>query len=242
MMSGRFCGMMCIALAVLVCPALSESLPTLELLPQINLQSQEAAVDSARDSISADLPAQLDTTSDSMLIPMEAAVGDTVILTPSPYTATIDSSVIEAYLTENFTPAPKRSASKTMLKSVVFPGWGQVANKKYIKAGIIFAVESYFIYKAVDFGIKAGDSRDYWQSLPDSLAAQKAEAFRAYTDDRDNRNSNIWYTVIVTFLSMIDAYVDAHLQDFPDTEQAADKISLDIAPGDETRVSVVLRF
>ncbi len=195
------------------------------------------------DSLKTDSLSQVaNTVQADSLVSQEVIVSDTVILDPTPYSASIDTSLINAYRTENFTPQPKRSPSMTMLKSVAFPGWGQYANKKYLKSGIIFAIESYFIYKAIDFGMKAKDSRAYWKSLPDSLVSEKAAAFRLYTDDRDNRNSNIWYTVIVTFLSMIDAYVDAHLQDFPKPAKPADKLSLELGNGADLQLSVVYRF
>ncbi|MEZ5357356.1 MAG: DUF5683 domain-containing protein [Candidatus Zixiibacteriota bacterium] len=237
-MAARLLGMMCIIPGLLIGPALANSVNFPHTIPSIIA----AVDDTIKPAEELSIPDTLTITSDTIQPVWDVNIGDTVILTPTPYVAGTDTSVINAYLTENYTPLPKRSPSTTMLKSVVFPGWGQYSNKKYIKAGVIFAVESYFIYKAVDYGIKAGDSRDYWKSLPDSLATEKAAAFRTYTNDRDNRNSNIWYTVIVTFLSMIDAYVDAHLRDFPETKQDTDKLSLDVMPGDETRVALVLRF
>ena len=168
--------------------------------------------------------------------------GDTLVLTPNKYAPDADTLAMIPYLTGNYTPPPKRSPTNTMLKSVAFPGWGQYSNKKYVKAGVIFAVESYFIYKAVDYGIKAGDSRKLWKSLPDTEAAAKAEAFRLYASDRDNRNSNIWYTIITAFLSMIDAYVDAHLQDFPKPVEPPSDVSLQLSPGNETRLSLFYQF
>lgn len=243
-MAGRIPLVMSILLGVLLTPAHAAAAQPLNQIPAISVESDASILeDSAKTSEDKSLPGDtLDSASDTLQTEIDARVGDTVILVPTPYVASEDTSVINAYLSENYTPAPKRSPSITMLKSVAFPGWGQFSNKKYFKAGVIFAIESYFIYKAVDFGIKASDSRKYWKSLPDSQATEKAEAFRLYTNDRDNRNSNIWYSVIVTFLSMIDAYVDAHLQDFPEKDKQPGNISFDVAPGAETRVAVTLRF
>ncbi|MCK5125257.1 MAG: hypothetical protein KAR42_03285 [candidate division Zixibacteria bacterium] len=170
---------------------------------------------------------------------------DTVILTPTTYTGDADRMVIKTYLSENYNPPPKRSPSMTMLKSVVFPGWGQYSNRKRIKSGVIFAVESYFIYKTVDYGIKAGDSRKIWKSISDDSISAKTLAFQQYTDDRDNRNTNIWYTAIIMFLSMIDAYVDAHLQDFPepaDKAEEAKNLSLELLPEREAGFRIVYNF
>lgn len=167
---------------------------------------------------------------------------DTVQLLPELYQIREDSLVIEAYLTENTRSIPKRSPSMTMLKSVAFPGWGQYSNKKYFRAGVIFLIESHFIYKAVDFGIKASDARKDWRNLPDSLASQKAEAFRIYADYRDSRNSNIWYAGITIFFSMIDAYVDAHLQDFPPPVKKSNDISIELSPGEVSTIAIVYQF
>ncbi len=182
----------------------------------------------------------LNPTDSTIAVPEPA--NDTVWLIPELYQFQEDSLIIQAYLTENTRPLPKRSPSMTMLKSVAFPGWGQYANKKYFRSGVIFLIESYFIYKMVDFGIKAGDARQDWRSLPDSLASQKAEAFRVYADYRDSRNSNIWYAGITIFFSMIDAYVDAHLQDFPAPVRKSKDISLELSPGEESTLAIVYRF
>ncbi|MFH1700818.1 MAG: DUF5683 domain-containing protein [Candidatus Zixiibacteriota bacterium] len=171
-----------------------------------------------------------------------ASNDDGLLLSPVLYQASEDSFIVRAYLTENTLSIPKRSQSMTMLKSVAFPGWGQFANKKYFKSGVIFLVESYFIYKAVDYGIKAGDARKYWRGLPDSLASQKAEAFRAYANYRDTRNTNIWYAGITIFFSMIDAYVDAHLQDFPPPIKKSDNISIELSPGEKSAFAIVYKF
>lgn len=199
-----------------------------------------ARADTPEDSLIAPPPA--DTTGMIDTAAAAATPVDSIILDPVLYRPAADSLLVKPYLSGNTTASPDRSPTKTMLKSVAFPGWGQFSNRKYIKAGIVFAIESYFIYRAVDYGIKAGDSRDLWKNIPDSLKDAKADAFRRYADDRDNRNSNITYTVIVAFLSMIDAYVDAHLRDFPKPMAAPDDVSLEVSPGRETKISLVYRF
>jgi len=93
------------------------------------------------------------------------AAPDTVKLSPEIYKSHADSQLVSIYLSENDKPLPKPSATTTMLKSVAFPGWGQMVNKRYLKAGIIFTIESYFIYKAIDFGIKANDAITMFLSL-----------------------------------------------------------------------------
>lgn len=165
---------------------------------------------------------------------------DSVMLEAILYQPGPDTVLIAAYRTreerqQNISP------TSTMLKSVAFPGWGQFSNGKYIKAGLIFVIESYFIYRAVDFGRKASDWRDKWKAEPDTSAA-KVTYFNQYADYRDTRNSYIWYSVLTIFLSMIDAYVDAHLQNFPEDIPTSERVSLDFEPGRETRLSLSLRF
>jgi len=85
-----------------------------------------------------------------------------------------------------------------MLRSAVFPGWGQWYNNQKVKAGIAFAGEFGLIANAVALNQKVvasatEDERDFYES---------------------NRSLSVWLAVGVYFLVMMDAYVDAHLSDF----------------------------
>jgi hypothetical protein len=84
-----------------------------------------------------------------------------------------------------------------MLRSLVVPGWGQVTNGSWIKAGVAVAAEGLLIAAIV---------RD-----SDQLADLPAGT-PAYDDVYNRRQQEAWWLGAVVFLSMIDAYVDAHLK------------------------------
>ena len=164
---------------------------------------------------------------------------DTMIAEPEPYRPGVDTLLINAYRSTDSITGRKPSPTITMFKSVAFPGWGQYANRKYIKAGLVFAVESYVIYRAVELGIKASDWRTKWKNAPAEL---KSEYFRKYADFRDRRNTFLWYTALTVFLSMFDAYVDAHLAQFPKDAVSSKNIQVAFAPANIPGLSLQYRF
>lgn len=122
----------------------------------------------------------------------------------------------------------KRSPMGALLRSVAVPGWGQFYNHKYVKAAVVCGVESYFIYKAVDWWKKTEDQYELVQSLPDD---EKSGPFGTYTSYRNRRNDFLWLVSLSVFVSMFDAYVDAHLSGFdvdltPDFEDESRSLSL----------------
>jgi len=179
------------------------------------------------------------TPDDSTLITADTAVSDTVILEPVLYISGEDSSLISLYQSQETSKGTVDSPTVNLFKSVVFPGWGQYCNRKYIKAGVIFAVESYFIYKAVDNGRQASDWHARFQEAPTDL---KETYFSEYSGYRDRRNTFLWYTALTVFLSMFDAYVDAHLQNFPKNASGAENLSVEAGPGGETRLTLRYNF
>lgn len=207
-----------------------------------------AAQDTARTAVADSAEARSDSLRvDSMAVPPSArdtAAADStspghVNLKPTLYLPSSDTILMAAYRHRTDENKHKRSPTLTLFKSVVFPGWGQFSNGKYVKAGLVFAVESYFIYKAIYYGNKASDWREKWKSAP---LDQKYLYFTRYADYRDTRNSFLWYTGLTVFLSMFDAYVDAHLANFPKDIPTSDRISLDFDPGRESRLILSYRF
>jgi len=161
---------------------------------------------------------------------------DSVVLEPEMYHFGSDTILINSFAAPRPDSSPGPSPTLTMFKSVVLPGWGQAANRKYLKAALVCAVETYFISRAIHFAGKASDWRKIWKATP-ALAT-----FRQYADYRDSRNSNLWGTAITIFLSMFDAYVDAHLRNFPPQIPKGSSLSLTISGGRETVAAVQLRF
>lgn len=99
---------------------------------------------------------------------------------------------------------------KVLLRSAIIPGWGQLANKKYIKAFGFFGVHAYFAYRFFDeqSEVKLTDDPE----LKEDLEYQ--------------RNTWAWRYLAAYLLNLTDAYVDAHLAGFPeDTDDESVDVS-----------------
>ena len=107
-----------------------------------------------------------------------------------------------------------------LLLSIAIPGGGQFYNRKYIKSFAYGGTEIYLV-KYVYWRWKQMD--EHWRNFKnadDDLT--KAQQFALFEKKRDSRNTHIWLTALVVFVSMFDAYVDAHLADFNQTDKAFD--------------------
>jgi hypothetical protein len=123
----------------------------------------------------------------------------------------------------------KRSPTGALWRSFAVPGWGQIYNGKYIKAGGIMAAEAATLYVAVDNYLTA---RKY---LADARAATdpkiKFQNYRRHDDYIVETEFWGWLFVAALTYSMMDAYVDAHLSDWDVSDLPADK-------GPQSRVQV----
>ena len=138
----------------------------------------------------------------------------------SPLSAQSDSLIISDSTRVLRTDKERRSPMGALLRSVAVPGWGQFYNHKYIKSAVVFGAESFFIIKSVQWWKKAEDQYDLVQQ------SESGRDFTTYLNYRDRRNDYLWLTGLSVFLSMFDAYVDAHLSGFdvdltPDFEDEA---------------------
>jgi uncharacterized protein DUF5683 len=117
---------------------------------------------------------------------------------------------------------------RVMMRSALVPGWGQLYNRQWIKAGIVIAAEGGLVATAVVYRIKANKESD--------------PVF--YADYDNTSRAALWYGAGVVLLSMIDAYVDAHLYRFADQFPPI-HVRLEPAPGDpvpgDPRVTASLR-
>jgi hypothetical protein len=105
------------------------------------------------------------------------------------------------------------------LRSLVVPGWGQASNQSWIKAALVAGGETVLAIALIR------DSHKLSQLSPNDPE---------YTAAFDRRQREAWWLGGVVFLSMVDAYVDAHLKGFgvelgpePTTEEI--KVSARIA-------------
>ncbi len=82
------------------------------------------------------------------------------------------------------------SPRKAMLRSLALPGWGQFHNGRFVKGTMIAAAE---VGSAVAFFVRRHQIGD------------------GPEDGTERRNLYLFTTIGIVFYSMVDAYVDAHL-------------------------------
>lgn len=90
------------------------------------------------------------------------------------------------------------SVKGALIRSAVFPGWGQWYNGKKWKTVLIIGAE---------LGL-GGNAIYLNQKMHQALTT---EEFRFY---QDKRNLTLWWLAGLYFLNVLDAYVDAQLGDF----------------------------
>jgi hypothetical protein len=91
-----------------------------------------------------------------------------------------------------------KNPTGAMLRSIAFPGWGQWYNGRRFKAVIVFGAEAGIIANTV-----------YQNQM-----VQKSQSDLEREFYLENRRLSNWWLAGAILLSMIDAYVDAHLYDF----------------------------
>lgn len=124
-------------------------------------------------------------------------------------------------------PLEKKSPMGALIRSVAFPGWGQFYNEKYIKAALVFGVEATYIALAADEWRKKDFHKKNYQKAPPNSPEQYWE-FDQYQFHQDRRNLYLWVVSGIIFLSMFDAYVDAHLYTFD--KEKMDDLKVELLP------------
>ncbi len=150
---------------------------------------------------------------------------DTLLFEPGQvlqsFAAVTDSTNREARLIQNPTTA--------LLKSIAVPGLGQLGNRRYLKAVLFFGLDVWMVGSAIHYGRQASDYRDLYSATDPGNISLRNDYYSLYRDRKDERNKLTWYAVLVTFFSMFDAYVDAHLSGFPRKEDDA-VLSMQLVP------------
>jgi uncharacterized protein DUF5683 len=104
-----------------------------------------------------------------------------------------------------------QSPSTAALKSFLLPGLGQVGNEQWIKAGLFFGAYAGLLTWAVSLNQDKMDAEGQRNAAPDSLQGYwQSEVDRLESD----RNGKFWFAGATLLLSVVDAYVDAHLRGF----------------------------
>jgi hypothetical protein len=129
-----------------------------------------------------------------------------------------------------------KSPMGALLRSAAFPGWGQFYNRKYIKVGLVFGAETTFLTLMAIEWKRMDEHRKLFISLPEDHP-DKFWEYDQYKFYQDRKNLFLWSTIATIFVSMFDAYVDAHLYDF---DKEMERIGLEIYPDSENRFSFKL--
>jgi len=109
------------------------------------------------------------------------------------------------------------SPERAMLYSALIPGGGQVYNKAYVKAGIVVGLQAWNVGRALYNDAKADD---FIKKSKLSTDAYYTQYYKDRAEEhKQKRRSDIWWIGITTALSVLDAYVDAHLENFDSEKQ-----------------------
>lgn len=153
------------------------------------------------------------------------------------------------------TPQQVRSPKAALLRASVFPGWGQVYNRQYIKLPILYAGigvlavsaiqanKDYVLYRNA-FQYKAfaeitaegevnpkAEFQSYYDEIAAVLGPVSSSPLESHRDNlRRNRDLSILGIAAVWGLGVLDAYVSAHLSSFDVGEDLTLRVTPSFAP------------
>ena len=162
---------------------------------------------------------------------------DTVLFKP----VLDDSPAMQVDNPADFEKHLYQSPTVALFKSMLVPGLGQLGNRRYVKAAVIIGLEVWSIRSAIRHGQDAADYKDQYDSTPVDSLALRNKYYAAYQDQRDERNKFIWYAGITIFVSMFDAYVDAHLSGSP-SKSRNDRFSWEVTSDGRGGASAILSY
>jgi len=109
-----------------------------------------------------------------------------------------------------------------MLRSLAFPGWGQLENAQPAKAALVMAVEGgLFASAVVEFRRSDRAFEAHIAAANRGDADEADRLYQLYEDRRTRATGRFWWAAFAIMISALDAYVDAYLRDF-DVEPAID--------------------
>lgn len=100
---------------------------------------------------------------------------------------------------------------QAMALSLAIPGGGQFYNESYYKAGLIFALEGVFAGRA----IYHHNRMNHYYDKALASSEEDYEFYRKkYYRYHNKRQNDFWWLGSIVFLSIVDAFVDAHLYNY----------------------------
>jgi len=105
---------------------------------------------------------------------------------------------------ENKEGIPPKIKFTSLQKSLLIPGWGQIAEKRYIEGVIFLSAEIFCIYKIFSYNHKGNDYYDLYKTADN---VSEATEFRDLTEKYDKRrNTFILAAAGVWIANLIDIY------------------------------------
>ncbi len=182
-----------------------------------------------------------DSTGVALTLPVDSGalklVPDTLVFAPPPDPSAAGQVTNPADLEQHLTQNP----TVALFKSLAIPGWGQFGNRKYTKALFFAGLEAWCLVSALHYDSQMDEARRLFDSAPD--VSTRNARYDFLDNKRKNRNKFLWYAGITAFVSMFDAYVDAHLSGSP-LDERNEQLSFDVAPDFDggVRATVGYRF
>ncbi len=135
--------------------------------------------------------------------------------------------------TSHFIPLVKHSAKKAAVLSASIPGAGQIYNKKYWKAPLVWAMVGgsvyYFIYNQqiyIDYRNNYRIRVDNDPNTSDNYSFLTNTQLKGQRDNaRQSRDLSILMMAIAYSLNIIDANVDGHLYNFDVSDNLSMKVN-----------------
>jgi hypothetical protein len=133
--------------------------------------------------------------------------------------------------------ARTQNPTAALFKSMFVPGLGQLGNKKYIKAAVIVGIEGSLIAAIIHNADRARDAKSRYDN--NTNTSLSSSLYSKYESARDDRNFYGWMTGLTIFISMFDAYVDAHLAGFPKYDKG---LVFDLGPDSRSILAARLSY
>jgi hypothetical protein len=132
---------------------------------------------------------------------------ENMVLSIIPGESFLKSEYIEILSSKSKVKTPRGA----LLRSFVFPGWGQFYNGKWIKGGLILSVETITFLAGLN---RYRIARSYYNSSKNATGDEKEHLYDRYEDLLKQTELIGWLFALEVVFSMLDSYVDAHLMNY----------------------------
>lgn len=140
-----------------------------------------------------------------------------MLVTPSIFAQTEQDSLQSVQMADSAFVMSK-SPLGAVLRSAVLPGWGQIYNESYWKVPVVWGFLGYFVYEWIQNNNDYKTYRDLFNTSLNQSSSGNSSYYNLREFYKDQRDLFAVYVGLSYFLTLVDAYVDAHLFDFDVSE------------------------